>query len=485
MTKIFITSILAIFGLLSLLSGQEFIQIDSLKKHVAILASDSLEGRGFGFSGKQMAVNYIAREFKAAGLKPFTNNYLQSFIHKVAMIRVEVVNIIGLVEGSDPVLKNEFIVLGAHYDHLGWEMKDGKKIIFNGADDNASGVASIIEIGRFLATNKNLLKRSVIIVAFDGEEVGLFGSSAFLSEKIVDSTNIKIMFSLDMVGMYEKNNGLDLNDMNSIINGEKLAEKISNEKNVKINKTANTIEMRTDTWSFAKHNIPAVHVFTGEKSPYHKPEDDSDLLDYNGMVKVDEFMCNLTKDLSSEEVILADKQFMTKSTKPFFKMGFSLSMGSNKHIYKNEYFTAKPLFAFETGIIAQLMLSKYIILQPEILYETTGSQTELGNLRMHSFSPEFNLLLTTSNTKKDIPFVYLLVGGYYRNNFAGKEDGHSVDFNTKYAKNETGINFGIGFQILKYQMGFYQKLGFNNVLQNNTNGEIINKSNYFSIAYYF
>ena len=481
----FIASILAIFGLISLISGQESIHIDSLKKHVAILASDSLEGRGFGFSGKQMAVNYIAREFKLAGLKSLTDNYLQYFIHKTALVKVEGINIIGIVEGSDPVLRNEYIVIGTHYDHLGWEMKEGKKIIYNGADDNASGVASIIEIGGYLAENQNLLKRSVIIVAFDGEEIGLFGSSAFLKEKIADPVDIKIMFSLDMVGMFEKNGGLELNGMNSMINGEKLAEKISNESSVKITKTANSIEMRTDTWSFAKQNIPAVHVFTGEKSPYHKPEDDSDLLDFNGMVKVNEFMCDLIKDLSNEDEILADKQFMTKSLIPFFKLGVGYSMGSNKHNYKNDFFTGKPLFAFETGVFVQLRLSKHIILQPEILYETIGSQTDTGNLRMHSFSPQFNLLLTTPHARKEIPFGYLLAGGYYRNNFAGKEAGHSVDFISKYVKDETGLNVGIGFQMLKYQMGFYQKLGFNNILQNSTDKEIINKTNYFSFVYYF
>ncbi len=480
-----VIAIFTAFGLISPVFTQEFINADSLKRHVALLTSESFEGRGFGFLNKHMAVEYLTSEFISAGLKPIKNSYIEYFTHKIAMIKIEGNNIIGIIEGSDPILKNEYIILGAHYDHLGWEMKDGKKIIYNGANDNASGVASIIEIGRYLAANQKDLKRSIVIVAFDAEETGLFGSAAFLSEKIIDPANIKIMFSLDMVGTYDKNEGLELNGMNSLKNGESLAKKISIDKNLKIHKTANSIEMRTDTWSFAKEGIPAIHVFTGEKQPYHKPEDDSDLLDYDGMVRISEFVYLMTKELSNQEDILTDKQFMAKSIDPGFRIGISSNIGNNKHLYKNDFYNAKPLFSMETGIVMQFRLSKYLSIQPEASYEMYGSKVEAGNLRMHAVTPRISILLTTPNKRKDNPFGYLLAGGYYRYNFAGKENGHSADFTSKYSKTETGICFGAGLQILKYQMGFYQKYGLNNVLQNNTNGEIINKSNYFSVIYFF
>lgn len=485
MIKRFITSIIAIFGILSFSYAQVFINVDSLKKHVAILASDPFEGRGFGFLNKHLSVEYLTSEFISAGLKPINNSYIHSFIYKAAITKIEGNNIIGMIEGSDPVLKDEYIILGAHYDHIGYEMKDGKKVFYNGANDNASGVASIIEIGRYLAANRKQLKRSIIIAAFDAEESGLFGSAAFLSDKIVDPANIKIMFSLDMVGTYEKNDGLDLNGMNSIKDGEKIAEKIGIEKNVKIKRTANSIEMRTDTWSFARYNIPSVHIFTGEKQPYHKPEDDSDLLDYNGMTILNEFVLELTKELSNQDKLLADKQFITKSTDPKFRIGISSNIGNNKHIYKNEFYISKPLFSLETGLVTQFKFSKYFSVQPEVSYEMYGGKVETGNLRIHAVTPRLNLLITTPNEGKGFPFVYLLAGGYYRNNFAGSENGKSVDFSAKYSKSETGICFGAGVQVMKYQMGFYQKYGFNNVLQNDADGEILNKTTYFSVLYFF
>jgi hypothetical protein len=485
MIKRLIIICIGTFGLISFSFAQEFIRLDSLKKHVTILASDAFEGRGFGFLNKHLAVEYIASAFISAGLKPVNNSYLQSFIHKTAITKIEGNNIIGMVEGSDPVLKDEYIILGAHYDHVGFEMKDGKKVFYNGANDNASGVASIIEIGRYLSANQKQLKRSVIIVAFDAEESGLFGSAAFLSEKIVDPAKIRIMFSLDMVGTYEKNDGLELNGMNSIKEGELLAGKISKEKNVKMRNTANSVEMRTDTWSFAKYNIPSVHVFTGEKQPYHKPEDDSNLIDFDGMIIVNEFICELTKELSNQDQLLADKQFITKSTEPKFRIGISSNMGANKHIYAKEFYVSKPLFSLETGIVTQFRLSKNFSVQPEVAYEMYGGKIETGDLRIHSITPRINLLITTPNKGKGFPFGYLLAGGYYRNNFSGKENGQSADFSAKYSKNEKGICFGAGLQIMKYQIGFYQKNGFDNLYKNIADGEIVNKTNYFSVIYFF
>ena len=162
------------------LSAQDTVLVSSLRKHVAILASDSLSGRAFGFPEKQLAIEYITNQFSSAGFEAWSNDYIQSFQQFNDLYLGEGKNIIGLVEGSDPVLKDEFIILGAHYDHMGWKLENGEKVVFNGADDNASGVASIIEIGKILMTKRGELKRSVIIAAFDAEEAGLIGSRMFL-----------------------------------------------------------------------------------------------------------------------------------------------------------------------------------------------------------------------------------------------------------------------------------------------------------------
>jgi Zn-dependent M28 family amino/carboxypeptidase len=104
-------------------------------------------GRGFGTAGGRMAADYIITQFKGAGIMPWQGSYLHPFISSGLMAKTEGANVVGWIEGSDSMLKGEYIVIGAHYDHLAYKINDdGTRVVFNGADDNASGVASIIEI---------------------------------------------------------------------------------------------------------------------------------------------------------------------------------------------------------------------------------------------------------------------------------------------------------------------------------------------------
>ena len=200
----------AIITLAAPLSAQFTSTPEQLKEHVYILASDSLLGRGFGTPQGLKAAHYIAAEFEQAGIEALDGHYLHPFMHRSGILNIPGNNVIGVVRGNDPELKNEYIVLGAHYDHLGWKIVDGDTVVYNGADDNATGSSSIIEIGRNLVERKAELGRSIILVAFDGEESGLIGSNHFLSDSMVAPHQVKLMFSLDMVGMVEAHNGLDM-----------------------------------------------------------------------------------------------------------------------------------------------------------------------------------------------------------------------------------------------------------------------------------
>ena len=172
-------------------------QQQRLEKHLYYLASDSLQGRKAGSDDGRKAAAYIENEYRQMGLQPFGGTYRHYFLHSYSSIRGRSVpvsadsvdyyaaqdktvycNLVGIIEGSDPVLKNEYIVVGGHYDHLG--VKDGE--VYNGADDNASGTASVTEVARQLLARRGDLKRSVIICAFDAEELGLFGSQALSVE---------------------------------------------------------------------------------------------------------------------------------------------------------------------------------------------------------------------------------------------------------------------------------------------------------------
>lgn len=334
--------ITAIINLSVPLAAQFNTPIASLKKHVYTLASDSLLGRGFGSEQGAQAASYIARQFEEAGIEPLNGSYFHPFNHRDGILNIQGINVAGIIPGDDPVLKEEFILLGAHFDHLGWKISHGDTVVYNGADDNASGTAAIIEIGRNMAQQKESLGRSIIIVAFDGEESGLIGSSRFLDDKIIPPDKIKLMFSLDMVGMYDAHGGLDLLGVKLLNNPELIIGALAGEHNITIKKANGSIVQRTDTAPFGKIGIPAIHVYTGLESPYHKPADLAGELDYEGMAKLSNFISDATQQLSQVENLSdmhgpQEDQADLSGTK-VFRPGINVKLGSSNHNYETEFY---------------------------------------------------------------------------------------------------------------------------------------------------
>lgn len=485
---------LLLVAISSLLYQQAFSQDnqteDILKKHVRILTADSLEGRGLGTEGAERARNYIINEFREAGIEPFESNYIREFQFRLGVAWLRGQNIIGYIEGSHPALKNEFILIGAHYDHLGYNLSNDEKIIFHGADDNASGVASIIEIGRYFSNNPHLLGRSLIIVAFDAEESGLWGSKYFMINPPVKPESIKLMFSLDMVGMYAANKGLDLVGIASFIDGESLAKNLAAKQSVSLRKTSDKIERQTDTAPFGDKGIPAVHVFTGMNSPYHKPEDQWQLLDYEGINLINNYLVQLvektsvTSELTPAPSLLvhAGKSQIRKNPPP--GIGYILNTGAGYHHYKNEFFRANNAFNFSTGIFAELPLSHLFSVQQEILYDFNGSAISEGNFRRHSITLPLNLQFGTSRSG-DIPVrFYVLGGAYYRYNFAGKTAGEKMDYVNEYERNEWGYNAGIAMDIFRFTTGFTMRKGLTSITKNGL-PEIYDRNAFFTFGYRF
>lgn len=481
----------ALFSLILLITfflpvkSQENTLVEALKKHVTILASDSLDGRAFGFPDKTLAVDYIVNQFASAGFSAPDGNYIKSFYQRDGLYLAVGMNIIGIIPGNDPVLKDEYILIGAHYDHLGWKTVDNKKVVYNGADDNASGVASIIEAGRMLMAKKMSLKRSIIIAAFDGEEAGLLGSYAFVARKVVDPSKIKFMLSLDMVGMLSKNNGVDFAGLNSMREGEDFIRKMAQLSSLQIKATKNAIESRTDTWPFAGVGIPAVHVTTGEVSPYHKPEDDSNLLDYEGLGKITGFITEMVSGLANRESIEANHRFISHSVNPGFSLGLSLGAGNTHFYYHDNFYEGKPVLAFEAGINSQARISRRFRLQPAVKWELYGSHTEGGTLRMQSIDPQLDLLWVLNSSSSSFASVFIFGGVYYRFNFAATEDWKSIDLESKYLNQEPGIEFGAGTQFMKKQMSLSYKYGLKNINASATGGDILSRGLVFSWTWFF
>lgn len=455
--------ILAISALVLLWASSfaQQVDINRLKEHIYLLASDSLMGRGFGTSGGRMAAEYIEKQFKEAGLKPWNGKYNHPFISNGFMVKTEGANIIGWVEGTDKSLKREFIVLGAHYDHLAYRVEGSDTVVYNGADDNASGVASIIEIGRWLARNSSLLKRSVILVAFDGEEAGLLGSSHIVKKEVLPIDKVKFMFSLDMVGMLKKYGGIDLVGNRTLKGGDELFSQLASEHGIEIKKTGGNIEVQTDTQPFGNAGVPAVHVFTSTVSPYHKPTDDADRLDYEGMAKISSFVANATAELANMESLEPGKKFENQvKRKNKVVTGFVFGFGNAYHYYRDEFYQSKPGFAFDVGLYSKFRLTNSLDFQLKAMYLKYSTEHAYGKFRSHELFVPASLLYYFSERSSYglIPDLYLIVGANYVYRFAGKvgDGSFSID---NFRNNIYGMHFGFGLssskiniQMVRYMM---------------------------------
>lgn len=457
---------------------------ERLKNHVALLSSDACEGRGLGTEGKLLAADYIAGQFGAIGLQPYGEDYFQHFDLKISLAMVPGMNVIGLLPGSDPALQKEYILIGAHYDHLGYRLKDGQKIIYHGADDNASGVAVVLELARYFSENPELVKRSILFVAFDAEESGLLGAKKFIRENVrFGMEEIKAMFSLDMVGMYGPYRGLSLKGISTVSGGEKLAGSLAEAHGISLRNTTGDIETHTDTWDFGEEGIPAIHAFTGTKSPYHKPEDTYDRLDYGGMESVTAFLQSLVAEMSAMPELSPSHRF-TALQKPFalrFHAGPMASAGISHNNNPDDYFTPDNIFAFNAGAFFQLHLGDRLAIQPEVLYDYHGSKSAEGKFYRQSITVPLNLQVTLSSEGHGMFRVYPFAGGYFRYCFDGKNGDDALDFEL-YTQNEWGINLGLGADIMRFHIAYTWRRGITNISQVAVS-KTYNSGHYLTVGY--
>ena len=307
------------------------ININDLYDHINILASDSLEGRETGKPGQKMAAAYIANHFKEIGIPPYKRKtYFQKFKVKSKrhvckcddcdltffkrvfksnqMIRGE--NVLGFIEGSD--LKEELIIITAHYDHLGKH----DSLIFNGADDDASGVAGAMEIAEaFMLAKKDGKgpRRSILIMPVSGEEKGLLGSKYYTDNPVYPLNNTIANLNIDMIGRLDDwhstgnyvyligSNRLsyDLHNINEEINNKytklELDYKYNDEED------PNRYYYRSDHYNFAKNNIPVIFYFNGVHEDYHRPSDTIEKLDFSKIKTISKLVFLTAWELANRE----------------------------------------------------------------------------------------------------------------------------------------------------------------------------------------
>ncbi|MEM1323349.1 MAG: M20/M25/M40 family metallo-hydrolase [Bacteroidota bacterium] len=294
--------------LANLLTAQDQEQLQDLQVDVIYLASDYLEGRLTGTKGEEMAAQYIVSRFKEAGLTPMggeQGDWYQMFPFK-EMTNPHVTNAAPAREGKGRnvigYIDNQAettIIIGAHYDHLGYgsigSRYTGEPAIHNGADDNASGVAGMIRLAEQLkqsdAKNNNYL-----FIAFSGEEMGLFGSKHFVKNANIDLTKVNYMLNMDMIGRLNKDKTVIVSGTGTSPAWKPLLDRVKADLNLK---TSSSGVGASDHTSFYLESIPSLHFFTGQHDDYHKPIDDSHLINYEGIYEVSELLMRMIKGLDA------------------------------------------------------------------------------------------------------------------------------------------------------------------------------------------
>lgn len=280
---------------------------------VRYLADDALSGRVGGSPGERCAGEFIAATFAKLGLAPAGDSatFFQSF-DLASTVNPHAPkgsgrNVVALLEGSDPALRGEYIIVGAHYDHLGMgafgsASGDTTPAIHNGADDNASGVAALLEVASRLAT-ADRPARSVLFIAFSGEESGLIGSAYYTNHPHAPLTQARGMLNMDMVGRLGAG-PLIVYGVGTASEWPALVTRLGEQHGVKITQVGDGYGA-SDHTSFYLKDIPVLHFFSNVHGDYHKPSDDWEKIDVAGLIKVSDLVTDVARDIAKKETTLS------------------------------------------------------------------------------------------------------------------------------------------------------------------------------------
>jgi hypothetical protein len=324
-----------------------------LQRDIAWLAADRFEGRATGTAGNDSAAAYIARRDRALGLHPLgvdttrpecrvvvvptsCLSFLQHFVargpelaHNGHPDGVPTQNVVALIPGSDPALAGEYVVIGAHFDHLGRSTvgamdPEAGTAIRNGADDNASGTAAVLELARLLAARPT--RRSIVVAHFSGEELGLLGSQWFVEHPPVPLDSVDAMLNFDMVGRL-KNDRLIVYGVNTATEMPAIVQGAN---------TAPAFDLKavgdgygpSDQSSFYAKGIPVLHFFTDLHEDYHRATDDAEKIDSVGAARVVAMAERVVRDIADRDARLT----AVKVAAPAPVASGSSSEGSNVYL---------------------------------------------------------------------------------------------------------------------------------------------------------
>lgn len=318
---------------LSPLYSQTNARLLQAEVNVVYLSSDLLEGRGTGTRGEEKAAHYIASEFDALGLEPIgEKGYFRPFMmpyssdpHGATADTVRGINVAAQIIHNP---SNKTIILGGHYDHLGYgeghggSRHVGDRAIHNGADDNASGIALMLDIANTLRTSE-YQDFNYLFVAFSGEEMGLLGSKYFADHPGIDMESVLCMLNFDMVGRLNEEKKFMISGTGTSPFWQDALESI-NLHNLSFNASESGLGP-SDHTSFYLKDIPVLHFFTGQHQEYHKPSDDSHLVNYQGILDLSDFVRALIDQMKEDKSAITFSK--SKDPAPRASSSFKVTLG--------------------------------------------------------------------------------------------------------------------------------------------------------------
>ncbi|MFS4415528.1 M28 family peptidase [Maribacter sp. 2307ULW6-5] len=305
----------------------------TLKEDIAFLANDSLQGRETGTPQELMAANYIRQRMEGLGLLPkgHAGTYFQTFSFKPKTdphSEAQFVSGDGTITGTNVIgyLDNQAhktVVIGAHYDHLGLggegSLYTEGDAVHNGADDNASGVGIMLQLAERL--RDSLPGSNYLFIGFSGEEMGLLGSNYFTKNPTIALEKATYMINLDMVGRLREDKTLSITGTGTA----PIWNQVLNSNNPGFKLVLGESGMGpSDHTSFYLQEVPALHFFTGQHEDYHKPSDDHEKLNYEGMEMITDYLMAIIADLDDAPKLSFRTTKNESEEVPRFKVGLGV-----------------------------------------------------------------------------------------------------------------------------------------------------------------
>ena len=289
--------------------GLQTITAADIRRRIEIIAHDSMGGRDTPSRGLDLTAAYIAAEFARFGLRPAGDN--GTFIQRYplpgspagARPARTAPNVVGVLEGSDPNLKSEYIVLSAHMDHVGIGTPVNGDSIYNGADDDASGTVAVVELAEALSRPGARPKRSVLFLTVSGEEHGLWGSSWFSDHTPVPVADIVANLNIDMVGRNWKDTivviGKEHSDLGATVDRVSREHRELGMRPIDDIWPEENFYFRSDHYNFARKGVPVLFFFNGTHPDYHGPDDEPARIDAEKEARIVRLVYLLTHEIGN------------------------------------------------------------------------------------------------------------------------------------------------------------------------------------------